>query len=328
MVARGAGRSLRGTARRGGETPPPAPPRPAPASARPPAGREPRHAESRREPPRSAPRGRGAPSARRGWAGAGGVASASGRPVLPLRPASGGRARPPPSPPRRGGRGQGGPTCGGPGRSRLGGSGAPPSLRSAGRPSASARRAQRRWLRGPPGGAGGGEGRGEAAGPSRTSPGTPAAGGTAPAPPSHCGSRPNCAPLNPGRAGTRGVVPFTCRPNRFLPASLHPFVPSSLCPRRDARGAGPAGVSSLPPTAPLPAGGPGESPGRALVTSERSPGRPQAPRVLPRRPKDERGNIAGASRSSAHPGGTTVPHTRPGFPEAGRACQVKGKKRL
>lgn len=322
-MARGAGRSLRGTARRGGETPPPAPPRPAPASARPPAGRQPRHAESRPAPLHSAPRGRGAPRARRGWAGAGGVAWASGCPAPALGPAPtwGARAG------RTHLRGAGAEPPGGlRGAAVVAVRGAPvwhrPPARSLAAPSAGGSAAPR---------AGRAEGREEAAG----RPARPRALRLRRRPrpprrhrPSRCGCRPKCAPLRPGRPGTHRVIPFTCRLKCFLPAALHPFVPPSLCPRPD-------GPCAMPGRRPEPRSRRDERPAaadahsflreapRQQVTSERSPRLPQAPRVLPRRPKDERDSIAGASCSSTHPSVTRVRYTRPGFPKAGKACQVK-----
>nr|XP_021404378.1 uncharacterized protein LOC110480619 [Lonchura striata domestica] len=306
MVARGAGRSLRGTARRGGETPPPAPPRPAPASARPPAGRQPRHAESRPaplrgdaapRPPAGAGRARGASPRRAGarlyprCRGGDGLARPRRRPDV----GGAGRADPPAG-------GRGGAAWGAPGRRRrCGPRGArlpPPAAPSAGGGAAPGRGGRR----------GGERRRGVPRVPGRSGCGAdrarPAVTGGVTAVP------PNLRPAEGGTAGTHGAVPFTCRLKRCLPASLHPFVPPSLCPMPGRRPEPRSRRGELPAAADMrsfPREGAGKAPARQQVTSERSPRLPQAPRLLPRRPRDERDNIAAASCSSTHPSVTPVP---------------------
>ncbi|XP_071290319.1 bcl-2-binding component 3, isoforms 3/4-like [Agelaius tricolor] len=241
MVARGAGRSLRGTARRGGETPPPAPPRPAPASARPPAGREPRHAESRPAPLRS--EGTRRPESPAGLGGRGGRRLGERAPGSSprSRPDVGGAGR---ADPPAGGRG--GAAWGAPGRRRrcgpLGARLAPPA-RSLAAPSAGGGAAPR---------AGRAEGRGGER--RRGRPARPRAlrlrGETAPAPPSPTESLrvpPTLRPAETRTVGDASRCPVHLPPEVLPPCispSLRPSIPLPAAgrPLRDARTAAGAPV--------------------------------------------------------------------------------------
>lgn len=332
-MARGAGRSLRGTARRGGETPPPAPPRPAPASARPPAGREPRHAESRREPPRCAPRGRGAPSARRGWAGTG---AASGDPALPLGPASGDGLARPRHRPDVGGAGRADPPAGSRGGAAWGAPGRRRRCDPRGARPAPPARSQRRapLAARPPGGEGReGEGRdGGASRSSRSSPGTPAAGGTAPAPPSPAESLrvpPKVRPAESGTVGDASHCPVHLPPETA--SSLHVSIPLPAAgrPLRDARTESRSRRAELPgaaATADFCRRGPGKAPrrqpGHLRAFPAASSGSPRPVSAAQRRAGQHRGCILLLSTSKCDP---SPVHPSLVFPKAGRVCQVKGE---